>query len=113
MAEGRHIAVDVLSHRLSTRGRFWLECLSHCIVAAACLVLLVGGLRFVWYVGKVASPSLGVPKSLWYGAVSVGMLLMAIHAILNLLQVIATGQPTAHENVADEEAMHLELEASE
>lgn len=113
MAEGRHIAVDVLSHRLSTRGKLWLECLSHCIVAGTCMVLLVGGSRFVWYVGKVASPSLGIPKSYWYGAVSVGMLLMAIHSIVNLLQVIATGKPTTRQDVAEEQALHLELEPTE
>ncbi len=113
MAEGRHITVDVLSPRLSAGGRLRLECLSHGIVAGTCLILLIGGSRFVWYVGKVGSPSLGIPMSWWYGAVGVGLLLMAIHSIVNLLQVIATGQPTAHESLAQEEAFHLELEQGE
>lgn len=112
MAEGRHIAVDVISSRLSVRGQLWMECLSHCVVAGSCLLLLIGGLRFVWYVGKVGSPSLGIPMSCWYGAVGVGLLLMAVHSIVNLLQVMATGQPTLRENVV-EEALHLELEPSE
>jgi len=112
MAEGRHIAVDVISPRLSVRGQLWMECLSHCVVAGSCLLLLIGGLRFVWYVGKVGSPSLGIPMSCWYGAVGVGLLLMAVHSIVNLLQVMATGQPTLRENLV-EEALHLELEPSE
>lgn len=113
MAEGRHITVDVLSHRLSVRGQLWLECLSHGIVAGTCLLLLVGGSRFVWYVGKVGSPSLGIPMSWWYGAVGVGLLLMTFHSILNLLQVLATGRPTARDGVVEEEGFHLEMEQGE
>lgn len=113
MAEGRHIAVDVLSHRLSTQGQARLECFSHVIVAATCLLLMFGGSRFVWYVGKVGSPSLGIPMSVWYGAVEFGLLLMAIHSIVNLLQVMATGQPTVREGMVEDEALHLELEPSE
>lgn len=110
MAEGRHITVDVISHRLSIRGRVWMECLSHCIVAGTCLLLLFGGSRFVWYMSKVGSPSLGIPMIYWYGAVGIGLLLMAIHSIVNLLQVLATGQPTARETMVEDEALHLELE---
>ncbi len=113
MAEGRHITVDVLSPRLSVRGQLWLECLSHGIVAGTCLLLLIGGIRFVWYVGKVGSPSLGIPMSWWYGAVDLGLLLMAIHSVVNLLQVLATGRPSVHEGIAEEEALHLEMEQSE
>lgn len=113
MAEGRHITVDLVSHRLSIRGQAWLECLSHGIVAASCLLLLIGGSHFVWYVGKVGSPSLGIPMPVWYSAVSVGLLLMAVHSIVNLLQVLATGRPTEREGVVEEEALHLELELVE
>jgi len=110
MAQDRHITVDVWSHRLSLRGQVWLECLSHSIVTGTCLLLLFGGSHFVWYVGKVGSPALGIPMPLWYSAVSVGLLLMAIHSFLKLLQVLATGQPTPRDSVVDEEALHLELE---
>ena len=113
MAQGRHITVDVLSARMSVRGQLRLECLSHGIVAGTCLLLLIGGSRFVWYVGKVGSPSLGIPMSWWYGAVGVGLLLMTIHSIVNLLQVLATGQPTPREGLVEEEAFHLEMEQGE
>ena len=117
MAEGRHITVDVLSARLSLRGQLWLECLSHSIVAGTCLLLLIGGSRFVWYVGKVGSPSLGIPMSLWYGALGCGLLLMGMHSIVNLLQALATGRPLAIEmargGMVEEEAFHLKLEQSE
>lgn len=113
VAQDRHITVDFVSHRLSLRGQAWLECLSHAIVAGTCLLLLCGGSHFVWSVDKVGSPSLGIPMPVWYGAVSVGILLMAIHSILKLLQVMSTGRPTPRESVVEEEALHLELEQSE
>ena len=117
MAEGRHITVDVLSARLSLRGQLWLECLSHGIVAATCLLLLIGGSRFVWYVGKVGSPSLGIPMSWWYGALGAGLLLMAVHSIVSLLQALATGRPLAIEmargGMVEDEALHLNLESGE
>lgn len=112
MAEGRHITVDVLSHRFSINGQVWLECFSHIVVAATCLLLMVGGGRFVWYVSKVGSPSLGIPMSWWYGAVEFGLLLMALHSVVNLLQVIATGRPTVPAGVV-EEGFQLELERGE
>jgi TRAP-type C4-dicarboxylate transport system permease small subunit len=113
MAQGGHITVDLLSPRLSVRGQVRLECLSHVIVAGSCLLLLFGGIRFVWHVGKVGSPSLEIPMSWWYSAVSVGLLLMAIHSIVNLLQVLATGRPTVRAGIVDEEAFHLNMETGE
>ena len=110
MAQGRHITVDLISPRLSVRGQLWLEYVSHAIVTASCLLLLIGGSRFVWGVRKVASPSLGIPKSYWYGALCVGLVLMAIHSFVNLLQVLATGRPTVREAIAEDEAFHLEME---
>lgn len=113
MQERRHITVDVISARLSAGGKLWMECLSHLIVAAACLLLMFGGSRFVWYVGKVGSPSLGVPMSFWYGAVEIGLLLMAGHSIVNLLLVIATGQPTVQGGLVEDDTLQLEMEPSE
>ena len=113
MAEHRHIAVDMISSRISDRGKLVIECMSYVIIAFSCLLLLIGGANFVWYVGKVGSPALGVPKSFWYGAGLAGLLLMAMHAIVNLLQVILTGKPIPQEMEADDEAFRLDMEQSE
>ncbi|MBM4093672.1 MAG: TRAP transporter small permease [Planctomycetes bacterium] len=93
MAEGRHIAVDVVSSRLSARGKLWLECISSGFVVGACLVLLVGGFRFVWRVGLVGSPALGIPMSCWYGAASVGLGLMALHSTCGTVAAFRRGRP--------------------
>lgn len=113
MAEGRHIAVDMVSTRLGDRGKLLIECLGYVVVAGSCLLLLIGGAKFVWYVGKVESPALGVPKSWWYGAGMVGLLLMAVHSLVNLFQVWMTGKPLPREPHVEEEAFHLEMEQSE
>ncbi len=113
MAERRHIMVDMISSRLGDKGKLFIECLSYVVVAATCLLLLIGGANFVWYVGKVGSAALGVPKSLWYGAGMVGLFLIAAHSLLNLLQVLITGKPIPVETNTGEEGFQLELEASE
>ena len=113
MAEKRHITVDILSKRLSHRGKVWLECFSHFVVAGACLMLLIGGRHFVWHMSKVVSPSLEIPKIWWYSSVSVGMLLIAIHSIVNLLQVWTTGQPSELDSAANDDGFQLDMEQGE
>ena len=113
MAEGRHIAVDIISSRVGDGGKLFIECMSYVVVAASCLLLLIGGASFVWYVGKVGSPALGVPKSWWYGAGMVGLLLMAVHSLVNLFQVWMTGKPIPREPHVEEEAFQLDMEQSE
>lgn len=110
MAEGRHITVDMLSTRLGERGRLLLEVGSYILITVTCMLLVFGGAKFVWYVGKVGSPTLGLPKSLWYGACLVGLSVIAIHCLINLLQVCVTGKPIPRESTADEEAFHLQME---
>jgi len=112
-AEGRHIAVDMISSWTGDTGKLLIECLSYVVVAGSCLLLLTGGASFVWYVGKVGSPALGVPKSWWYGAGMLGLLLMALHSLVNLFQVWMTGKPIPRETFVEDEAFQLEMEQSE
>jgi TRAP-type transport system small permease protein len=55
------------------------------------LWLLCGGFRFVWRVYPVGSPSVGISMTYWYGAASVGMALMSLHAAADLLGIRAAG----------------------
>ena len=103
MAERGHIAVDVVSARLSPTGKRWLECVSSGVVVIACLLLLIGGFRFVWRVGLVESPALGIPKSCWYGAASTGLGLMALHGVGNIIAALRGGQAPAVDQRQDDE----------
>ena len=55
-------------------------------------------------------PAIGVAKSWWYGAGGVGLLLMAVHSLVNLFQVMKTGRPIPREAAIEEDALQLELE---
>ena len=109
MGEGKHIAVDAIASRLGKAGNLFIECFTYVVVAVSCLLLLIGGSNFMWYMRKVGSPSLEVPKIFWYGAVGVGLILMTIHAILNLLQVISTGKPIEREVFGKDDGIQLEM----
>jgi TRAP-type C4-dicarboxylate transport system permease small subunit len=80
MGQQQHIAVDLWSQGLRPRWRLWADRAVQGVVVFTCLLLFVGSLKFVWHVHPVGSPSLGIPKSLWYGGASLGLLLMAVHA---------------------------------
>jgi TRAP-type transport system small permease protein len=58
-----------------------------CVVLASTLLLLIGGLRFVWRVYPVASPGIGLSMTYWYGAASVGLALMALHSLADVLGI--------------------------
>lgn len=51
------------------------------LVLVSSLMLLIGGLPFVLRVYPVASPSIGLSMTYWYGAASVGLVLLSLHAI--------------------------------
>jgi TRAP-type transport system small permease protein len=93
MAEGGHIAVDVWSVRVGLRTNNRLSQFSHWIVIISCWMLILGGLKFVYFVHPVGSASLGIPKSCWYASVTVSLLLMSLHALANSVLLYRTGKP--------------------
>jgi TRAP-type transport system small permease protein len=97
MAEGNHIAVDIWTQRVTVRASRNLQLASYLVVAFSCMMLFVGGLNFVVKVHPVGSATLGIPKSYWYGAVSVALLLMTLHSLVNLVLVFRTGKPFVSE----------------
>lgn len=68
------------------------------VVLVTTLMLLVGGLRFVWRVHPVGSPSTGISMTYWYGAASVGLALMALHTLADLVGI----EPPAAEDATAE-----------
>lgn len=83
MSQRRHLAVDLWAARCSAIGRARADLFVDSVVAFTCLLLFFGSLPFVWFVHPVGSPALGIAKSLWYGGVSLGLLLMAGHSLVH------------------------------
>jgi len=105
-ATHQHIAVDLIGDELDEGGsrsgpfRWFMRCLRsprlvQCIILIASLSLLFGGLRFVWRVYPVGSPGINISMSYWYGAASVGLALISLHAIADLLGIRSPGNKQA------------------
>jgi len=65
-------------------GWFSLSRLVSALVLVSSLMLLIGGLPFVLRVYPVASPGIGLSMTYWYGAASIGLVLLSLHAIADL-----------------------------
>lgn len=84
MADGRHIAVDVVSRPLGRPGRLVLDTIANLIVVATCAMLVPAGLQFAGRLGGVRSAALELPMAWWYLSAVVGFALLAIHAALHI-----------------------------
>ncbi len=106
-AKHQHIAVDLIGDepvngdQRSGPIRSIMRCLRsprlvQCIILITTLSLLIGGLRFVTWVYPVGSPGVNISMSYWYGAASVGLALMSLHAIADLLGIRPPIDPKEH-----------------
>jgi TRAP-type transport system small permease protein len=91
MGDGRHLVVDVVSRRMSRRGRLVLDCLSGGVVLLTCLVLLPAGAGFAWQMSTVKSSALGIPMSWWYFAPVTGLALVAVHSGVRIWMSLRRG----------------------
>ena len=91
MADGRHIRVDVVSRRLSRRGRLALECVAGAAVLTACGVITAAGVQFSAAMAHVNSPALEIPMSWWYLSAATGFALIGIHAAHTLALGLSGG----------------------
>lgn len=110
-AKHQHIAVDLIGDqpvdgdKRSSLVRLSMRCLRsprlvQCIILITTLSLLIGGRSFVWRVYPVGSPSVNISMSYWYGAASVGLALMSLHAIADLLGIRPPVDPTESASAA-------------
>jgi TRAP-type C4-dicarboxylate transport system permease small subunit len=101
----QHIAVDLIGDepvggdKRSGPVRFVMRSLRsprlvQCIILITTLSLLLGGLNFVLRVYPVGSPGVNISMSYWYGAASVGLALMSLHAIADLLGIRVPVDPS-------------------
>lgn len=116
-AKHQHIAVDLIGDEPAGGGkrsgplRWIMRCLRsprpvQCIILITTLSLLLGGLNFVLRVYPVGSPSVNISMSYWYGAASVGLTLMSLHAIADLLGIRPPVDPKKNASDAVDPSVH-------
>lgn len=79
--QGAHIATTFLMEALSVAARRWVACGSWAVVAGLYGTLSVATWRMLDIVHDEKSPILGVPGSVTYACVMVGMSLLALLAV--------------------------------
>ena len=78
--KGSHLAVGYLGHKLSPRGRRYLDILIGALIAFYLAVVVVYGIRLM-VVGRFqVSPAMGIPMSFVYAVLPVSGVLMFLEA---------------------------------
>ena len=98
LRQGEHIAVDIVTERLSARGKRWTAVLGLLAVALSALLLLVEGFDMVAFsrmVGLLSNGYLAVPMWITQALVPVGALLLLLAAIA-ALGAAWRGEAVAH-----------------
>ena len=98
LRQGEHIAVDIVTERLSARGKLWTAVLGLLAVALSALLLLVEGWDMVAFsrmVGLLSNGYLAVPMWIPQALVPVGALLLLLAAIA-ALGAAWRGEAVAH-----------------
>lgn len=103
---GTHFTIDVLPASMSPRVRRVVEIVTISMVIVAVVVLLVGGLRFVWLGRGRVSTTSGVPLAWVYAAFPVASLAMLAFAVERMLAVVRGDPP------ADDDAISGDADAS-
>jgi len=87
----QHIAIDVLSNSIKDENRWKLEVVVEVIVMVfAVLVLIMGGIRFVYITFKLGQVSavMQIPKGWIYLALPLSGLLIIWYNLLNIMQTL-------------------------
>jgi TRAP-type C4-dicarboxylate transport system permease small subunit len=98
-----HLALDLLSMRLSGPARRWLEVvIQACLVAFALVVLVGGGGRLVWIILELGQTSAALQVKLGYVylAVPVAGLLIAVYALMDLTDALRGQTHESHQKGA-------------
>lgn len=106
MSQRGHITVELGDQILKHRGRIVLNIVGMAAVVISCAMLAIGSLDFLEHRASGTSPALGLPMAVFYGTVWFGVLLIGIHALVNVL--LLTGEAL----LGDEEIEALESRTS-
>ena len=107
LREGRHVAVELLQDRLSTKARRTMRYVIVGLIVAFLIVLVVVGFRFAAFAMEQETPVMNIPLGIPYLAVPLGALVLLAH-IAFIYRSYAAGlreEPESLESQVDEEEL--------
>lgn len=90
-----HIAVDILSSRLSGKPGHVLAVINEAIILLFCVLFLVGGYEFLESAGRFVTPAMRWPNLLFYLPAMLGIVLFSLVAIKRFWCVLKYGKTSA------------------
>lgn len=85
MSQRGHITVEVGDSKMPRRIRLILNMIGMLVVVVACAMLTFGSVEFLEHRASGSSTAMGIPMALFYGVVAAGLLLIGLHALINIL----------------------------
>jgi TRAP-type C4-dicarboxylate transport system permease small subunit len=102
---GEHIRLDVVTSRLSRRGKDINSLIVNILICAACLTIVVWGISLIRMSMMMGEKSDSFVFSIWWlhAIIAAGMFLQAVYAVLEVLKAIARlSSPKRIENATTE-----------
>jgi TRAP-type C4-dicarboxylate transport system permease small subunit len=96
---GSHITTSFLRDRLAPAAQRWLSVVANLAVTGLYVTLSLATWRMLEIVHDEKSPILGVPGSVTYSCVMVGMIMLALIALANAWRAATGRQPGVAETV--------------
>ncbi|NDK32489.1 TRAP transporter small permease [Nesterenkonia haasae] len=85
MSQRGHITVEVGDAKMPRRVRIGLNIIGMAVVVVASAMLMFGSVEFLEHRASGYSTGLGIPMALFYGVVAAGVVLIGLHALINIL----------------------------
>ena len=83
--QGRHIAVDMFSNRLSGLASTIMRCINEAVVLGFCILLLMSFADFLKRAAHFSTPAMGMPNWLLYAPAVLGIITCTLITVLRLV----------------------------
>lgn len=94
LLHSQHIAVTLLSDKLTGRWRAGVLLLAELSVAAFAVLTLFAFAAFLERAAKFTTPALNMPNLIFYLPPMIGIVLLALIAVLRVVSILRSGEPT-------------------
>lgn len=92
MAQRGHIAVELGDERLPSMVKTGINVFGSLAVFASCLALAIGSFPMLLDSAAGSSTAMNIPLPIFYGIVYVALLLIGLHAAINVAQILRSAR---------------------